>query len=235
MDSPDASLELGRICRENGLILSPDQLGLMAVFVRSVIDWNGKINLISRRDVENIWFSHVLHSLSLLFYVDVPAGARILDLGTGGGFPGIPVAIARPDVRIVLLDSIRKKTTAVEEMVGRLALTAATVRTGRAEEISKGPDARGAFDFVFTRAVASLGDLARWSRPFLKKREGDSPGAGNRVGPPALVALKGGDLEKEIAAAKLAGRFRSVSVTAIAFPGSTSLGLEEKKLVAAYF
>ena len=233
MESPGAPLELGRICRENGLDLSDEQLRLLAAYVRSVIDWNGKINLMSRRDEGNIWFSHVLHSLSLLFYVDIPAGARILDLGTGGGFPGIPVAIARPDVRIVLLDSIRKKTTAVEEMVGNLALTAVTVWTGRAEDLSKGKDAAGAFDFVFTRAVASLGDLARWSRAYLKKRE--EPPDTARIRPPVLVALKGGDLESEISSARLRGRLRYVGVTPIAFAGSTSLGLEEKKIVAAYF
>ena len=233
MEVPDAPLELVRRCRENGLILSDEQGGLLAGFVRSVIDWNRKINLISRRDEENIWFSHVLHSLSLLFYVEIPPGARILDLGTGGGFPGIPIAIARPDTRIVLLDSIRKKTTAVEEMAGRLALAGVTVWTGRAEEISKGKGVAGTFDFVFTRAVASLEEIARWSRPYLKKRE--EPGGAGRVGPPALVALKGGDLDKEIASARLRGSFRGVSVRPIAFDGSTSLGLEEKKLVAVYF
>jgi 16S rRNA (guanine527-N7)-methyltransferase len=235
MELPGAPPELARSCRENGLLLTPEQYRLLSMFVGAVIEWNGKINLISRRDEANIWFSHILHSLSLLFYVEIPGAAHILDLGTGGGFPGIPLAIARPDLSIVLLDSIRKKTTAVQDMVGRLALTGVTVWTGRAEELSKGPDAEGSFDFVFTRAVASLGDLIRWSRPYLKPGDGNSHDGHERVRPPALVALKGGDLEKEIASARLAGRLRSVSVTSIQFPGSMSLGLEDKKLVAVTF
>ena len=205
------------------------------MFVGAVIEWNGKINLISRRDEANIWFSHILHSLSLLFYVEIPGAARVLDLGTGGGFPGIPLAIARPDVNIVLLDSIRKKTMAVRDMVDRLALTGVTVWTGRAEELSNGPEVTGSFDFVFTRAVTSLGDLIRWSKPYLKTGDGNSSAGRGRVRPPALVALKGGDLDKEIASARLAGRLRSVSVTSMQFPGSTSLGLEDKKLVAVTF
>jgi len=235
MEPADVPPEIRRICRENGLLISEDRYALLGQFVRSVLDWNSKINLISRRDQENVWFSHILHSLSLLFYVDLPHGARVLDLGTGGGFPGIPLAIVRPDARFVLMDSIRKKTTAVGEMVSGLALTGVSVWTGRAEELSGKPETSGSFDFVFTRAVAALDDLVRWSRPYLKRRGGGSPGSAGKITPPALVALKGGDLEKEIAAARTRGLLRHVSVTAMAFPGSTSLGLEDKKLVAAYF
>jgi len=207
----------------------------MGKFVGSVLDWNRKINLISRRDEENIWFSHILHCLSILFYVEIPPGARILDIGTGGGFPGIPMAIARPDISVVLLDSIRKKTTAVQNMVDTLALTGVTVWTGRAEEMSHDPERKETFDFVLTRAVASLEDLARWSRPYLKKDGGSLSGEETKIRPPALVALKGGDLEKEIASARMKGHIRAVRVVPMSFPGSTSLGLEDKKLVAATF
>ncbi|HTO94373.1 MAG TPA: 16S rRNA (guanine(527)-N(7))-methyltransferase RsmG, partial [Bacteroidota bacterium] len=235
MELPAIPPELALRCRENGLLLTPEQSRLLSMFVGAVIEWNGKINLISRRDEANIWFSHILHSLSLLFYVEIPGAARILDLGTGGGFPGIPLAIARPDVNLVLLDSIRKKTTAVRDIVDRLALTSVTVWTGRAEELSNSHGAERSFDFVFTRAVASLGDLIRWSKPYLKTGDGNPPAGRDRVRPPALVALKGGDLEKEITLARLAGRLGSVSVTSMQFPGSTSLGLEDKKLVAVTF
>ncbi|HUI10895.1 MAG TPA: 16S rRNA (guanine(527)-N(7))-methyltransferase RsmG [Bacteroidota bacterium] len=227
--------ELQKRCRENGLDLTGEQSGLLSEYVRCVLEWNRKINLISRRDEENIWYSHVLHSLSILFCVDIPPSSRTLDLGSGGGFPGIPLAIARPDINMVLLDSIKKKTVALQEMVSSLALAGVSVWTGRAEELSATPGAAGAFDYVFTRAVAPLENLARWSRPYLKKRGGMPVENSDRVHPPALVALKGGDLEKEIAAARLKGRLISVSVTALSFPGSTSLGLEDKKLVAAFF
>jgi len=235
MESPDVPPEIQRRCRENGIQLSDAQYGQIALFVRSVLDWNGKINLISRRDQENIWFSHILHSLSILFYVDVPGGSRILDLGTGGGFPGIPLAIARPDVRMVLIDSIRKKTMAVQEMIERIGLTGVSVWTGRAEEMSLKPGTAGSFDYVFTRAVASLEDLARWSRPYLKKRAAADSAASGKIVPPALVALKGGDLEREISSARRKGRLKEVRVTPMSFPGSTSLPLEDKKLVAVYF
>ena len=123
--------EFRRICRRNGLDLSDSQIILLTRFVDGVLEWNSKINLISRRDQENIWFSHVLHSLTPLFYIGFSDGLRVLDLGTGGGFPGIPLAIARPDLEVVLLDSIRKKTLVVQDLVDRLGLTGVSVWTGR--------------------------------------------------------------------------------------------------------
>jgi 16S rRNA (guanine527-N7)-methyltransferase len=233
MPVSDPPQEFQRICIRNGITLSEPQLALFSRFVGGVLDWNSKINLISRRDQENIWYSHVLHSLSLLFYIDFPRGARILDLGTGGGFPGIPLAIARPDVGIVLLDSIRKKTAAVEDMVGQLGLQGAAVWTGRAEEAWRTEEASGKFDFVVARAVASLRDLVHWSRPYLKAAGPPPiPGSGGRklmISSPALVALKGGDLEKEIAEAKIKERISDVSIIRMSFEGSLELGLEDKK------
>ena len=231
----EPTVALATICRRNGLQLDEARLLLLRQYVDLLLEWNTRINLVSRADTENIWFSHILHCLSILFYVEIPPGARILDIGTGGGFPGIPMAIARPDISVVLLDSIRKKTTAVQNMVDTLALTGVTVWTGRAEEMSHDPERKETFDFVLTRAVASLEDLARWSRPYLKKDGGSLSGEETKIRPPALVALKGGDLEKEIASARMKGHIRAVRVVPMSFPGSTSLGLEDKKLVAATF
>jgi len=226
---------LRTICSRNGLLLSDAQQGLLVRYVEALLEWNAKVNLISRRDQENVWFSHVLHSLALLFYFELPDNARVLDLGTGGGLPGIPVAIARPGIKFVLLDSIKKKTTAVQEIVERLGLTGVSVRTGRAEEIHRGQGEIGTFDIVMARAVASLRDLARWSRPYLKV-SGTNPGLipeGKRIAltSPALVALKGGDLETEIAEARIKERVKSFRIIPMSFDGALELGLEDKKAV----
>ncbi len=133
----DSSLRLSRICRDNGLPLSDDQVDLLRRYVELLREWNAKINLISRRDEENIWWSHILHSLSILFFVTPGEGMRLLDLGTGGGLPGIPLAILRNDLHITMLDSIRKKTVAVQDMLDKLSLPAARVEDG------KGGRARG--------------------------------------------------------------------------------------------
>jgi 16S rRNA (guanine527-N7)-methyltransferase len=228
----DASIALQTICRKNALPLNDDQLGVLARYVEGLLQWNKKINLISRRDEENVWFSHILHSIAPLFYVEIPQGWRILDLGSGGGLPGIPLAIVRPDISVTLLDSIRKKSMVTDEIVRTLQLKNVVVRTGRAEE-SAGKKEVGMFDTVVARAVASLEDLARWSRPLV--RQGKQPAsAGGKSNAPHLLALKGGDLEREIAAAC---RESDIAITVIqmSFEGSLELGLEDKKLVLVNF
>ena len=189
----------------------------------------------ARTAQENIWFSHVLHSLTLLFYVEFPDGLRVLDLGTGGGFPGIPLAIARPDFELVLLDSIRKKTVAVQDLVDRLGLTGVSVCTGRAEQVHSIHPAAGTFDLVVARAVSSLRDLVRWSRPYLRVSltppVETSEVTRTKFTSPGLIALKGGDLEKEIAEARIKESIRFVRVIGMSFEGSIELGLEDKKAV----
>jgi 16S rRNA (guanine527-N7)-methyltransferase len=227
--------EFQTICRRNGLILSDSQLTLFSRFVDGLLEWNSKINLISRHDQENVWFSHVLHSLTPLFFVEFSDGLRVLDLGTGGGFPGIPLAIARPDLELVLLDSIRKKTLAVQDLVDRLGLAGVSVWTGRAEQVHHDLKAAGTFDLVVARAVASLRELVHWSRPYLRVSHatpGEIEGGSRlRFTSPGLVALKGGDLEKEVAETKLKESVRFVRVIGMAFEGSVELGLEDKKAI----
>jgi 16S rRNA (guanine527-N7)-methyltransferase len=231
IDSPQ---EIQKVCARNGLRLSDEQIRLLARFVECVLEWNSKINLISRRDQENIWLSHVLHSLSLLFYVDLAEGSRLLDIGTGGGFPGIPISIARPDLGVVLLDSIRKKTHAVQDIVDRLGLTGISVRTGRAEEVD-GKSGAGTFDIVVARAVAPLRDLVRWSRPYLKDSRAtpwELTGKNRvKITGPALIALKGGDLEKEIVEAEIKERVRFIHTLRMSFNGSLEMHLEDKQAV----
>jgi 16S rRNA (guanine527-N7)-methyltransferase len=237
----DSSLRLSRICRDNGLPLSDDQLNLLRRYVELLREWNGKINLISRRDEENIWWSHILHSLSILFFVTPGEGMRLLDLGSGGGLPGIPLAILRNDLHITMLDSIRKKTVAVQDMLDKLSLPAARVEAGRAEELAGKSGWSGAFDIVVARAVAPLEDLLRWSRPLLRPAKGQrvqhrlAEPAGRPLSTPLLLALKGGDLAGEIHRAQQRVRGAVICSNTLVFPGSEELGLEDKRLVTVEF
>ena len=231
-------LEFRRIVQANGLAVTDEQFALLDRYVGLLLDWNAKINLISRRDQENVWFAHLLHSVSPWFFVELGPGLRILDLGTGGGLPGIPLAILRQDLRLTLLDSIRKKTDAVRQMAGVLGLANVDVVVGRAEEAGREGAHRHMYDVVVARAVARLSDLAKWSRPLLKKGDLSLAGAVQlggissvriRIDGPCLLTLKGGDLGGEVREAVVGGA--SVRFVPLVFPGGEQIGLEEKKLL----
>ena len=133
-------------------------------------NWNQKINVISRKDLDNFYTHHVLHSLSIATQFDFPAGYEIMDLGTGGGFPGIPLAIMFPEVHFHLTDSINKKLKVVKAVSAAIDLRNVTAQHTRAEGIY---DKK--FDIVVSRAVAPLKDLWFWSKPLLKKSPKKSP------------------------------------------------------------
>jgi 16S rRNA (guanine527-N7)-methyltransferase len=233
MGTVDSPLAVAGICRKNGLVLTDVQMGLLADFVGRLLEWNKKINLISRRDEGNVWFSHVLHSLAPLFYVNIPGNISILDLGSGGGFPGIPLAIVRPDLKLTLLDSIRKKTMATTDIVGAIKLPNIVIQTARAEELAQSMG--GKYDMVVARAVASLADLVRWSKPLIRRKGTATPGQSGvpsgKHPSPSLLALKGGDLDGEIQEVRVKVRPAHIETVAMNFPGSEELGLEDKKLV----
>lgn len=151
-------------------------------------DWNSKINVISRKDIEGLYEKHVLHSLAIAAAFELPAGSTVIDIGTGGGFPGIPLAIYFPEVTFHLVDSIGKKLKVVESIAGELNLTNITVQHTRAEEIKNRK-----FDFAVSRAVAPLGELWKWAKPLLKRSLQEDAKL-----QPGLICLKGGDLSKEI-------------------------------------
>lgn len=150
-------------------------------------DWNEKINLISRKDIDALYEKHVLHSLAIAVLCPFDNGAQIVDIGTGGGFPGIPLAIFFPEVQFHLVDSIGKKIKVVDDVAEKIGLKNVTTQHGRAEEI-KGRK----FDYAVSRAVAPLGDLWRWIKPSLQN------GQKSDELPNGLLCLKGGDLTKEI-------------------------------------
>lgn len=155
-------------------------------------EWNEKINVISRKDMEGLYEKHILHSLSIAAVFDFKPGTQIVDIGTGGGFPGIPLAIFFPEVRFHLVDSIGKKIRVVQAIAEALELTNVTTQHTRAEELKNRQ-----FDIVVSRAVAPLKDLWQWSKLILRKR----PLPSNTLLPPpvsGLICLKGGDLSQEI-------------------------------------
>lgn len=147
-------------------------------------DWNSKINVISRKDIENLYEHHVLHSLGIAKVIRFKPGTKVMDLGTGGGFPGIPLAILFPEVQFHLVDSIGKKVRVATEIAGSIGLKNVTTRHARAEEEKQ------LFDFVVSRAVMPLTDLLEIIRKNI------SPKQQNAL-PNGLICLKGGELERE--------------------------------------
>lgn len=166
---------------------SEKQLGQLALLEPLYKEWNEKINVISRKDIDALYEKHVLHSLAIAAIFNFSDGLDIADLGTGGGFPGIPLAIMFPEVQFLLVDSIGKKLKVVNEVASALQLTNIKTRHTRVEEIT---DKK--FDFVVSRAVAPLADLWRWSKPLLKKERKMEDFKNG------LICLKGGDLTEEI-------------------------------------
>ena len=148
-------------------------------------EWNAKINVISRKDIENLEVNHILHSLGLIKFVKFTPGTRVMDLGTGGGFPGIPLAIYYPEVTFHLVDRIGKKLKVVQDIAERIGLTNVTFQHGDVKEV------KGKFDFVVSRAVMDLGEMVPLVRRFIDSEDRNAV-------PNGLLCLKGGDLSGEV-------------------------------------
>lgn len=184
---------------------TPVQLKQFAALDPLYKEWNSKINVISRKDMDGLYEKHVLHSLAIAATFNFDPGMEILDIGTGGGFPGIPLAIFFPEVKFLLSDSIAKKIKVVDSVVKALELKNVTTQHVRVEEIKNRK-----FDFVVSRAVAPLKELWRWSKPLLKRsRESGVQSHESETNPElrtknyelpssGLICLKGGDLTNEI-------------------------------------
>lgn len=147
--------------------------------------WNAQINVISRKDIENLMVHHVLHSLAIAKVIQFAKGTRIMDIGTGGGFPGIPLAILFPNCKFTLVDSIAKKTKVTAEVAKVVELQNVEVVTARAEELNQ------QWDFAVSRAVAPIPKLMGWIEGKIR------PGGINNL-PNGLICLKGGDIKDEV-------------------------------------
>lgn len=147
--------------------------------------WNAQINVISRKDIDNIMVHHVLHSMSIAKIINFMRGTRIMDIGTGGGFPGIPLAIMFPQCQFTLVDSVGKKTIVAQEVAKALNLNNVNVIKTRAEDFPE------KFDFVVSRAVAPIPQLINWTKKNVKQ------GGANSL-PNGMILLKGGDISDEL-------------------------------------
>jgi len=149
-------------------------------------EWNIKINVISRKDFESLYLKHVLHSLAIAKFISFEPNTRVLDIGTGGGFPGIPLAIMFNNVQFTMVDSIAKKIKVAEEVALAIGLTNTDFAIGRVENINQ------KFDFITARAVAPINDLFKWTANYLEHNKQFN----NKMN--GYLLLKGGDLHKEI-------------------------------------
>ena len=147
--------------------------------------WNDKINVISRKDIENIYLRHILHSLAIAKFINFKNGTTVLDLGTGGGFPGIPLSIIFPNTNFILSDSIKKKILVVNEVVKQLGLENVKSEWSRAENLNH------KYDFLVTRAVAKMPKIIEWSKGNF------NPISINDISN-GIIALKGGDVTEEL-------------------------------------
>ena len=165
--------------------LTPKQKEQFAALYDLYFDWNSKINVISRKDIENLYLHHVLHSLAIAKYITFKPGTTIMDMGCGGGFPGIPLAIMFPEVKFHLVDSIGKKVRVAGEIAQAIGLTNVQCSHSRAEEIKE------KYSFVVSRAVMQLPELVKICRKNISKEQFNAL-------PNGIICLKGGDITHEI-------------------------------------
>jgi 16S rRNA (guanine527-N7)-methyltransferase len=165
--------------------LSPDQIEKFEKLADVYKDWNAKINVVSRKDVDEIYLRHVLHSLAIGNFIQFKPGSKLIDVGTGGGFPGIPLAILFPEVKFTLVDSIAKKIKVVDEVVSGLKLSNVTTINDRVEKT------KGQYDFIISRAVAAMPTFVNWTKGHIAKDSRHELKNG-------IIYLKGGDLTEEL-------------------------------------
>ena len=164
--------------------LETDQYHQLAQLPELYKDWNQKINVVSRKDVDELMFRHVLHSLAIAKYIGFPDHSQVIDIGTGGGFPGIPLAILFPKVKFTLLDSTAKKLKVIHEVVEQLKLENVRTVHSRAEEH------QGKYDFIVSRAVAHMETFTYWVDHLIRNNKNPKTGR--------ILYLKGGDLTDEL-------------------------------------
>jgi len=174
-----------KVISQNFPELTEKQLNQFSKLEDLYTDWNAQINVISRKDIDALYVKHVLHSLGIAKVQPFLPGSKILDVGTGGGFPGIPLAIMFPETQFVLVDSIGKKIKVVEAVAEALGLQNVTAIHARAEKV------QGEFDFIVSRAVTKMDDFVTWVRKKIRRKNKHQLKNG-------VLYLKGGDLSEEL-------------------------------------
>lgn len=225
--------QAGELFRRNGFEVPAERIEALVAYERLLLEWNAKINLVSRRDTSEFFIRHIVGSISFLFAHSLRGDASLLDVGTGGGLPGIPLAILHPGLRVTMIDSIRKKTVAVGRIIEDLGLSNARVDCTRVEDLRPGPRV-GRFDYIIARAVSSASKVIEWCGPLLASGGGADGGMdmnGREVIPGgSFILLKGGDLTSELAALGEAAGGATVTVRPLNVEGSGDL-LTEKKVI----
>jgi len=210
--------EFWTIASGNGIVLDKEQLERIERYAKELVYWNKQVNLISRKDEENVLENHILHSISLLKYIEVPAKSRCLDIGTGGGLPGIPIAIAAGNISMLLIDSIAKKIKITNMLAKHTGLRNIEAISMRVENLAQNDKYFEYFDFIFARAVTKISDLLTWSMPIAKKNAN-------------FVFYKGGDISEELNTAMKKFPSLNFNVMNIDFFGYPKFKEDDKKIV----
>lgn len=224
----------------NGVSIDDSQCEFLERYCSLLLGWNKKINLVSRRSEDTIWEDQILHSISFLTRVQLDEFASVIDIGTGGGLPGIPLTILQPGLSMTLLDSIEKKVVAVRSMIQELGIRNIEVVFSRAEDLNRGIEKRRLYDYVVCRGVGKLTDIWKLGYPLLQvipssERESEadglvSPSEKKYIPPGAVLALKGGNLREEVAALR---KKKGITITEIdiLLKSNETLNNNEKKIV----
>ncbi len=222
MSSVLSAKQVRDILQQNGVLITDSQWDLLKQWHDLLIQQNQKLNLISRKDTDRIWEKHLLHCFALLACRSLPEGSEVCDFGTGGGLPGIPLAIIRPDSRFTLIDSIGKKIHAVQTILADLQLSNVEAVLGRGEDLGKQRKYSRRFSVFTAKAVAPLKSLEFWTRHLRKKKA-------------VLHAYKGGDLGEEIQEVMSYPYIRHIEETLLALDGYPLLAEDQKKIVTLDF
>ena len=220
--SPLTAADVRRICLENGLDISDSQWQLLEKWAGLLLEVNQNVNLISRKETEFLWEKQILPCLALLIFRKFRPGADVCDFGTGGGLPGMLLAIVRPDLRLTLLDSRRKKIEVVQQMIDSLKLSNAQSVLGRGEELGKQRPWRQRFPLLTARAVAPLIDLVRWTAD-LRKVES------------VLHIYKGGEIKDEVFALSKKVSGVRVNKSLMVLKGYPKLAENQKYIISLEF
>ena len=211
--------KLKNMANDFGVVLDETALDRFRVYAQKLVEWNEKINLTAITDPEGITVKHFADSLAVFRYADIPQNARGIDVGTGAGFPGVAMLIARPDLKLTLLDSTKKKLSVIDDILSALGLHAETLHA-RAEEAARKTEYREQFDFATARAVANLRELSEYCLPFVKT--GGS-----------FLSMKSAKTDEEIDAAKkaiavLGGKIEAVNAFELSDAGERTVILIKK-------
>ena len=227
------------LLQSNGVPVDESQCALLDRYCSLLLEWNKKINLISRRSKNAVWEEQILHSISFLSRLRIAKSASVIDIGTGGGLPGIPLKILMPGLSMTLVDSIGKKVDAVKSIVKELGIPRTEVIRSRAEDLNRGSGNKRFYDYVVCRGVGQLTDICKYGFPLLDTiaSSGTTPQGQQIVKTPdkvfippgAILALKGGDLQEE---QKHATKKKGITITVIEISLRTSevLANNEKKV-----